>query len=193
MEETGEAQLRRIRIRVEDFSEEKWQQRDGELEKAIRERIKPEQITEAITNVERFHEDLAKTIRAVFKEEMKLPRKARSVDPFEHFLLANIGHPEMDRLLTAVEQKNEQTVDKLMRRIGADGWRAYLKSVNKNDARVPSASHISLEPRGESSRASSRLTRRRWWTTGETLSCLTKRRRALSRRRSRKDSRRRAC
>ena len=42
----------------------------------------------------------------------------------------------MTTLLTALERNDKEKCDRIIYRISADGWREYLRSVNKNDTRA---------------------------------------------------------
>ena len=77
-----------------------------------------------------------RAIMDTLQDELRRPKYVSEIDPLEDFLRRNVEHREMEYLLTAIEQGGDYHVERLMRRISADGWRQFLASVNKRDTRA---------------------------------------------------------
>ena len=124
------------RVRVGKLTEEEWEEKDTALRMELEQNWPIKKLHGPITNIRRLHKSITRSLNKVFLKERSAPKEKKETDPFEHFLLANIQHPEMPALLTALEEKNTQESDKRMNRIGADGWRKYLQSIRKDDTRA---------------------------------------------------------
>ena len=123
------------KVRVAHLTEDDWGLKDAELQQQLEKYWPPKRLTQPITNISRLNDAITRSLNFVFQKERRQPKKRVEVDPFEHFLLANLQHPDMPLLLAALEEKNAPETDKWMSRIGADGWKKYLQSVRKDDTR----------------------------------------------------------
>ena len=133
-EERSEDQIRSIRVK--NLTDEDWEQRNADLQDEI-ERVWPKSQLEApLKDPAQLYKVIVECLNRVFHRERKPAKPPRHTDPFERFLLQNICHPEMAKLLTAMEEGNALESDKYIRRIGADGWRKYLQSIKRHDARA---------------------------------------------------------
>ena len=124
------------RIRVDSLTEEDWVERDKDLGARLEARMPASALDQPLVNLSRFFQQMVGAIRETFHAERRTPGPVRDTDPFEHFLLMHVRHPEMDALLAAIERGDEERCERYMCRMGADGWRSYLKSVNKSDTRA---------------------------------------------------------
>ena len=71
----------------------------------LRANLPADVLEQPVANIYRFHRTVTQAIERVFREELKAPKAAKEEDPFEHFRLTNIRHPEIDALQTAVKKK----------------------------------------------------------------------------------------
>ena len=126
----GSPPVRTQRIRVDNLTEEVWEERDREVGTRLRALLPEDVLNQPVVNIHRFCQKVTEAIRVTFREERQRPKLITDKDPFEHFLLMHIQHPEMDGLLAALENGDEQRSERYMCRISSDGWRKYLKSVN---------------------------------------------------------------
>ena len=124
------------RVRVGKLSKEDWEEKDLALQKEMEREWPQEKLQRPTTNIRRLSKGITRALNKIFQKERSAPKEKPDVDPFEHFLLANLQHPEMPELLTALEEKNARESERRMNRIGADGWKKYLQSVRKDDTRA---------------------------------------------------------
>ena len=55
--------------------------------------------------------------------------------PFQLFCKRNIDHPDCPILISAMKEQRVHQADEVMRQMSRDGWRKYLASVSRTDAR----------------------------------------------------------
>ena len=124
-------------FRVGNMGEEDWQDREKELSGVLAQRL-PEGATgrEKDFNTGHYYELVARAIREAFEGEYKKARNAAdSDDPLERFLLAHTDHPQMEKLIAAMEGGQAQKCDAIISRMSGDDWKRYLQEVRLSDTR----------------------------------------------------------
>ena len=76
-----------------------------------------------------------KEIRQVFSKHLKRPKIRNRADPLGEFPAEHLVSPPMDELLDSIEQRRPEDIDRLLRRISAEGWRKYLATASRSNAR----------------------------------------------------------
>ena len=134
---------------IQNLTERDWQLKDAQLGDALK-RLDPTSTRPyPHGNVSKYYNGIIRAIRGVFHEEFRRPKRPEERDPLESCLQRNIRHPEMEYLLAAIEQGDDYHVKKLMRRISADGWKNFLRNVNRRDTRAFFAYLAKMEGRKE--------------------------------------------
>ena len=124
------------KIRVAGLSDETWGERNDELAVNLGVAWPPEALERPVVNVGRLHRTIEAALDRTFFRERSTPGPPVKEDPLSVFLRRHARHPELDSLLGALEARDMTEADRLMRRMSADGWREYLKSVHRNDTRA---------------------------------------------------------
>ena len=125
-----------LKIRVSGLSEAEWEARDATLKSSLETAWPEETLTHPVVNINRLHRSIMTALDRTFYRERTQSRPPIPEDPLLVYLRRHAHHPEMDSLLEALEQRNMGEADRLMRRISADGWREFLKSVHRSDTRA---------------------------------------------------------
>ena len=84
----------------------------------------------------RYYFRLAAIIGQVSGRYMQRKGRRGKMSPPETFLTRHVGYPDMDGLLAALENNLPHVVERLTNRISADGWRAFLATVGRSNARA---------------------------------------------------------
>ena len=124
------------RLRVNNLTPEQWEERNLTLEQLLDQLRRRTALSLPVVNIHRWHSIIDRAINDVFRRERVTAKSPAASDPFEHFMFANISHPDMENLPLALETRNTAHSGRYMRRISADGWKSYLWTVNENDARA---------------------------------------------------------
>ena len=76
------------------------------------------------------------SVRTVFGPEIRITQPKRDRDPLERFLLANLEHPEVPYLLTALQWGDDAHVETAMGHINSDNWKRYVANISRVDAKA---------------------------------------------------------
>ena len=104
----------------------------------------------ATGNTDHFYNKLEAVIRETLSQYFATLKKRKDISPMKLFLKSNGDHPQIEELKTAIENKNGRDIELLINRIGADGWKAFLRSIKKNDTEAFFAYLARIEGRKKS-------------------------------------------
>ena len=94
------------KIKVNNLTEEEWQTRDEDLGEHLAQACPLDKLREHKFTTDHLLRTITAAINRVFHKERRTKecaRKLNAKEPIERFLYANLWHPEMPELLTALE------------------------------------------------------------------------------------------
>ena len=87
-----------------------------------------DELTMPLVHIIRLYQTVGRALGQVLWMEGAAPRRRTDTDPFEHFALTILQHPDMGTQLEPQEQGDGKRSAEYMRRIRANSWAAYSES-----------------------------------------------------------------
>ena len=124
------------RYKLGALTEEEWEQRDQLLVQKLERIAESLAIATRQKNVENFYNMVERALSETLADD-KVTIKPRSAQhPMQQFLKKHETHPDAKDLGKAVAQKDTKTIEKLLDKIGVDGWRQFLATVKRSNTRA---------------------------------------------------------
>ena len=118
---------------LDDLTEEQWAERTEILGELLARDIERLDSLYRANNVHHYQALLEKICVRTLADDYQQVLTPERRDPLTSFLRHHTGHKDLPALITALEERDEETTDALLNRICSDGWCAYLRTVTRSN------------------------------------------------------------
>ena len=127
----------RYKLRIKDFTKEKWEEKNEEMLTFLEEQADQWKNAHQTNNVNRYWDLLVAGIRRILGSPQpkgdKNKKQVQEQSPFQDFCRRNVRHPEYSVLINSILAQDREGATAIMQRMTRDGWRRYLEETRSTD------------------------------------------------------------
>ena len=84
-------------------------------------------------NVDHFYNKVESSLKKTLSQYYSTLKRKKDISPLKLFLESHSAHPQINELKAALKNKNKLDIDKLLNKIGADGWKEFLSKTTRSN------------------------------------------------------------